>query len=149
MAKNVRVNIRYRTEAERIRRILPPPLKMDDSPEVIIDWLLNEPDDSRRNVFLPGPYYESGTFVSARFAGHSGMWEIGMPLNQDWGRHRGRELQDLTKKDGAITVERDGDTVRASLTRRNRVLTRIETHVTDQAQHPRFWKVFNMSMLKW
>lgn len=138
MTRNMRINIRYQTDAERIRRVLPPPLEMDDSPEVITDWLLIE-SGNQPNVFVPGPYYESGTFIAARYGGHSGMWEISIILNQDWGRHRGRELQDLTKKDGIITIERHGDIVRASLTRRGKILTHIETYLTDQIQHPRFW----------
>ncbi|MDX1383672.1 MAG: acetoacetate decarboxylase family protein, partial [Thermoanaerobaculia bacterium] len=130
---------RYRTDPARIARILPPGLEPDEVPEVTVDWWLRYPDRGGANLFFPGPYTESGIHVTARYQGHRGMFQVGMPLDQDWGRVAGRENVGLLKKDGILTLRRDGRRVEADLRRRGRLLYRIATTVSDQPAHPVFW----------
>ncbi len=104
-----------------------------------IDWWLHYPDRGGENLFYPGPYTESGIHVTARWQGQRGMFQIGMPLDQDWGRVAGRENVGLVKKDGVPRLSRQGRRVRADLTRRGKVLYRIETEVLDSPAHPMVW----------
>ena len=67
------------------------------------------------------------------------MFQIGMPLDQDWGRVAGRENVGLVKKDGVPRLSRQGSRVRADLTRRGKVLYRVETEVLDSPAHPMLW----------
>jgi hypothetical protein len=131
--------IRYRTDPERIARVLPPPLEPDDVAEVVVDWYVRHPTAGTQNIFFPGPYTESGIHVTARYGEHRGMFQVGMPLLQEWGRATGREGVGLVKKDGDIKIWREGDTVRASLERRGKLLFRIETEVTEEPAHPLDW----------
>ena len=137
--KTLNLVLRYRTDPERIARVLPPALEPDEVAEVTIDWWLHYPDRGGENLFYPGPYTESGIHVTARWQGQRGMFQIGMPLDQDWGRVAGRENVGLVKKDGVPRLSRQGRRVRADLTRRGKLLYRIETEVLDSPAHPMLW----------
>jgi acetoacetate decarboxylase len=119
--------------------VLPPALEPDEVAEVTIDWWLHYPDRGGENLFYPAPYTESGIHVTARWQGQRCMFQIGMPLDQDWGRVAGRENVGLVKKDGVPRLSRQGRRVRADLTRRGKVLYRIETEVLDSPAHPMHW----------
>ena len=131
--------LRYRTDPERIARMLPPGLEPDEVAEVTIDWWLRYPERGGENLFFPGPYAESGIHVTARYQGQRGMFQVGMPLDQDWGRVSGRENVGLLKKDGALTLRREGRRVYADLRRRGKLLYRMETTASDEPAHPVFW----------
>jgi acetoacetate decarboxylase len=137
--KTLNLVLRYRTDPERIARVLPPALEPDEVAEVTIDWWLHYPDRGGENLFYPGPYTESGIHVTARWQGQRGMFQIGMPLDQDWGRVAGRENVGLIKKDGVPRLSRQGRRVHADLTRRGKLLYRIETEVLDSPAHPMLW----------
>jgi hypothetical protein len=137
--KTLNLVLRYRTDADRIARVLPPGLEPDEVAEVTIDWWLHYPERGGENLFFPGPYTESGIHVTAKYQGQRGMFQIGMPLDQDWGRVAGRENVGLVKKDGAPHLERRGSRVAADLMRRGRLLYRIETEVLEEPAHPMFW----------
>lgn len=133
------IAVRYRTDPERIRRVLPPPLQPDDIAEVRSHWVEVFHEDESWDVFVPSPYHESDFFVTAKYQDKSGQLELGMPLDQDWGRHRGREMENLTKKDARIIIERNGDRLTASMSRRGKIVYQLDTIVTDQPAHPRNW----------
>ena len=133
------LHIRYKTDFERIKRVVPPPLKADEIAEVGMDWLDIWLEDKPYNIFVPDHYFEAGVFLSTKYREHSGMMERGMPLNQDWGRYRGRETQNLTKKDGTIAIREDLGRIKASLSRRGKKISRIETILTNKPAHPRNW----------
>ena len=137
--KTLNLVLRYRTDPDRVARVLPPGLEPDDAAEVTIDWWLLYPERGGENLFFPGPYTESGIHVTARYQGHRGMFQLGMPLDQDWGRAAGRENVGLLKKDGVLRLRRDGRVVRADLVRRGKLLYRVETVVLDRPAHPLFW----------
>jgi len=137
--KTLNLVLRYRTDPDRIARALPPGLEPDDVAEVTVDWFLRYPGRGEENLYFPGPYTESGIHVSAKYKGRRGMFQIGMPLDQNWGRVRGRESTGLVKKDAELRLAREGDIVRADLKRRGKLLYRIETEVVDRPAHPLFW----------
>ena len=139
MNKAIRLNLRYRTDPEHIRRVLPPLLEPDDEAVVLVDYALIDLEESFRNIFVPGPYYESGFHVSAKYRGKRGVFQIGMPLNHDWGRTMGREYVGYHKKDGKVEIEVEGDTVRACLWRRGALIHRIESVITNKPAHPLNW----------
>jgi acetoacetate decarboxylase len=139
MNRLIFLNLRYRTDPARIKRILPPPLEPDEDAIVLVDYALIDLDEPYRNVFVPEPYYESGFHVSATYRGHRGMFQVGMPMNQDWGRTMGRETIGYHKKDGEVSIEVDGNNIQASLWRHGVLLHRTETFVTSKPAHPLNW----------
>jgi acetoacetate decarboxylase len=131
---------RYRTDPERIARMLPPPLEPDPSAEVAMNWVLLIDFPTSGEVLWPGPVYsESDIFVAATFEGHRGLLEVELQLDQDRGRYAGREFTELHKKVGRVSIERSGDRVSAWTTRHGMLLCALETVVTDQPAHPYFW----------
>jgi hypothetical protein len=54
MSRFMILNLRYRTDPERINRVLPPPLEPDSSAEVMVDFFLGDLDEPDRNVFFAG-----------------------------------------------------------------------------------------------
>jgi acetoacetate decarboxylase len=134
------VGARYRTDADRIARVLPPPLEPDDDPVVLMTWLVMVDQAGQEKVISPGPAYnESDVFVAARYKGHRGMWNLQLNLEPDFGRTAGREFEGLRKKDGTVYVNRWGDVVRAHTTRQGRLLGGVETVITDEPAHPLDW----------
>jgi acetoacetate decarboxylase len=116
--------------------MLPPPLDPDERAEVTIDYSLVQAPPGQESVFVPGPYFESGMHVTAKYRGHRGMLQIELPLQEDWGRSKGREAVGYHKKDGEVALARDGQTVRGSLHRRGKLLHRVQTVVTGQVADP-------------
>jgi acetoacetate decarboxylase len=131
---------RYRTDPERIARMLPPPLEPDPSAEVLVDWVLLIGFPTAGDIFQPGPVYsESDIFVAATYEGHRGMLEVELQLDQDRGRYLGRGFQQLNKKVGRLSIEHSDDRVRAWISRHGLLLCALETVVTDEPAHPYFW----------
>jgi acetoacetate decarboxylase len=131
---------RYRTDPERIARMIPPPLEPDPSAEVVVNWVLLIDFPTTGNVFMPGPVYaESDIFVAATFEGHRGLLEVELQLDQDRGRYTGREWVDLHKKVGRVSIEHSGDRVYAWTTRKGMLLCALETVVTEEPAHPYYW----------
>ena len=96
-------------------------------------------EEDCRDAYFSDRYVESGFHVAAKYRGHRGAFQVGMPLNQDWGRTQGRETFAYHKKDGDVTLEVSGNTVRGSVFRRGSVIHRTETTITDQVAHPIDW----------
>ena len=128
----------HRSRSHRARACRPA-LEPTTSPRSTIDWWLHYPERGGENLFYPGPYTESGIHVTARWQGQRGMFQIGMPLDQGLGPRRRRENVGLLKKDGAPRLSRQGRRVRADLTRRGKLLYRVETEVLDSPAHPLYW----------
>jgi hypothetical protein len=111
----------------------------DDEPIVYAFYMLYGMEDDCRDVYFCDRYTESGLAVSAKYQGHRGAFHVGMPLNQDWGRTQGRESFAYHKKDGQVSLDVSGNTVRGSLTRRGSLIHQMETVVTDEIAHPSEW----------
>jgi len=134
------VACRYRTDPERIARVLPPHLEPDDNPIVLLDWymVLSQPESFV--AYVPGwTYGEADLFVSCKFDGHPCMLPLALILEQDFGRYAGREDRMLRKKDGLVNVDVNGRTVRAWTTRKGKLASAIETELTDEPSHPLYW----------
>lgn len=130
---------RYRTDPERIARALPPALEVDEVADVMLDWWVRYPTPGSENLYYPAVYSECGIHVTAKYQGQRGMFQVGMPLDQEWGRTMGRENVGLVKKDGTLNLQRAGNVVTADLRRRGKLLYRIKTRITDQPAHPLYW----------
>jgi len=134
------VACRYRTDPERIARVLPPHLEPDDDPVVLVDWFMVLSHPEAFVAFVPGwTYGEADLFVSCRFEGQRCMLPLALILEQDFGRYAGREGQSLRKKDGQVNIDVTGRTVRAWTTRKGRLAGAIETELTDEPSHPLYW----------
>jgi acetoacetate decarboxylase len=134
------VACRYRTDPERIARILPPHLEPDDDPVVLLDWFMILSHPESFVAFVPGwTYGEADLMVACKFEGHSCMLPLALILEQDFGRYAGREGQSLRKKDGQVNIDVNGRTVRAWTSRKGRLVSAIETEFTDEPSHPLYW----------
>ncbi len=134
------VSCRYHTDPERIARVLPPHLEPDDEPVVMLDWFMILSQPEAFVAFVPGwTYGEADLFVSCRFEGHPCMLPLALILEQDFGRYAGREGQSLRKKDGQVSIDVVGRTVRAWTTRKGKLVSAIETELTEEPSHPLFW----------
>ncbi|MFN0119774.1 MAG: acetoacetate decarboxylase family protein [Blastocatellia bacterium] len=133
------LSIRWRTDPERIRRILPPPLEMDDDPHVAIS-LVGTTAPPQLSRWFPGAYVECFFQVSAKYKGKRGMFEFIVPHTWDCDQSRNiaREQGVYSKKDTSVWAERDGDVIRAYARRRGKMLFRLETVLTDKAAHPKY-----------
>ena len=133
--------LRYRTDAKRIARLLPPPLEPDDVTEVLVDYASLTESGGEKTIIRPGDISCFAVHVAAKYKGQRGMLRAGMAINQDWGRIVSRELVGGNAKDGAITLERSGNRVKASFGRRGAPVHRVETVVTDRSAHPLYsWR---------
>ena len=133
----VYANVRYRTNAERLARVLPPGVVPGAVPEVMVDHLVIDFGD-RKNRFFDAPYLESAVWVRCRLEdadadADDNFFLLTMPLTGEWGRTAGRETLALSKKDGHVTIEREGDRVRASLTRRGALVYELDGAISDRA----------------
>jgi acetoacetate decarboxylase len=134
------VACRYRTDPERIARVLPPHLEPDDDPVVLLDWFMILSHPEVFVAFVPGwTYGEADLFVSCKFQGHPCMLPIALILEQDFGRYAGREGRSHRKKDGQVNIDVTGRTVRAWTTRKGKLVSAIETELTDEPSHPLYW----------
>jgi acetoacetate decarboxylase len=134
------VACRYRTDPERIARVLPPHLEPDDDPVVLLDWFMILSHPEAFIAFVPGwTYGEADLFVSCKFEGHSCMLPLALILEQDFGRYAGREGQSLRKKEGQVNIDVTGRTVRAWTSRKGELVSAIETEFTDEPSHPLYW----------
>jgi hypothetical protein len=133
------LSARYLTDAERINRMLHPPFTPDDRPEVLLCWFLILSPPASGNIFVPGwTYGEADLFVSCKYKGHRCMTALSFPLDQDFGRYAGRQNILMRKKEGRVMIDFDGKSVRAWTTRRGKLLSAIETEMTDAPGHPYF-----------
>ncbi len=133
--------LRYRTDPDRIARLLPPPLEPDDVAEVLVDYASLTKPDGETAIISPQGVSCFAVHVAAKYKGQRGMLQAGMAINQDWHRIVSRELVGGNAKDGAITLERRGDRVKASFARRGLPVHRVETVATDRPAHPLYsWR---------
>jgi hypothetical protein len=129
-----RVWLRYRTDPERIARVLPPPLEPDDTAEVWVEYVsASLPDSISPTMITPASYGWSGIFVTARHREQRGLFPAGMWTSDEWSRISAREFQGLNFKHAEVNLEVEGKTVRAGVRRYERTLHRMETALTDTA----------------
>jgi hypothetical protein len=126
--------LRYRTDPERIARVLPPLLEPDDAAEVWVEYALAAlPDSIPSTIVTPASFGWSGIFVTARHGEKRGLFPVGAWISDEWGRINAREFLGLNVKHAEVNIEVDGKTIRASVRRYERTLHRVETVVQDTA----------------
>ena len=138
--KRLGLAVRYRTDPERIRPFLAPPLEPDPLGEVQINFfiILNAP--GRSNVFMVGPLYgECDVHVGCVYRGHRAMTSLPWVLDQDFGRYAGREGVTLRKKDGLIYLDVIDGVMHAACVRRGKTMLRISAPMGKDPAHPYFW----------
>ncbi|NWG45304.1 MAG: acetoacetate decarboxylase family protein [Alphaproteobacteria bacterium] len=135
------VSVRYLTDPDRIARAIPGPLTPDDVPEVIINFVVTSRLlQGKPGVMYPGPNYnESDTFIGCKYKGNSAILELELQLEHDYGRSAGRENDGLRKKDGKVRIDRYGDLVRCSTTRRGKLQFAVEGRIKRANADPRLW----------
>jgi hypothetical protein len=127
------LTVRWRTDPERIARMLPPPLTMDPEPHVAIH-IVGSGVPPVRSVWANANYLECLVQVSAVHEGRRGMLEILAPIGRtlDQSRASARELSNYAKKDSDVHALLDGRTVRAGASRRGHTLFELETELTGE-----------------
>ncbi|WP_455360968.1 acetoacetate decarboxylase family protein [Streptomyces sp. SYSU K21746] len=99
----------WESDPDVVAAVLPPPLKPAERP--LVRATISKVD-------LPGyPLGAGSVAVSARHGGVEGWYPLVMPMTHERALIGGREVFGEPKKLGEVTVERDGDMVRASLAR--------------------------------
>lgn len=121
-------NVRYRTDPERLARVLPPGLEPAAEPEVLVD-VLEIDFGPAKSVFFAFPYDECAMWLRATYEGEDGFFLLSMPLNGDWGRTAGRETLALSKKDADVAIRHEAGTVSASFQRRGSDVCTLDARV--------------------
>src|SRR6188508_2653500 len=104
------VTVWWETDLDVIRAVLPPPLEPSE-PLARIRF-------ATVNMGTGIPVFGAGWFgVRARHAGTEGEYALFMPMTTEQATIGGRETYGEPKKIGAVTIERDGDTVSARFER--------------------------------
>ncbi len=114
----------FRTDADVVRRVLPPPLEPAAIPTGTAYVA-----EVRQTNFSP-PYNEAAVFLSAQYQGEVGNYCLSMPVTNDVAMFLGREVQGFPKKIAeSIRLEVDGDTVAGTCTRRGLEILRLSVHL--------------------
>lgn len=126
--------VRFRTDPERIARMLPPGLDPGESAEAYIEYTHVTPESA-------GPLFpKSYTIAAIRLAvQHNNKPAWFQPLrwtNHDWLRLWEREHLGLNTKHAQIDLTVEGATITASLARKGFRLNRVETLRTDGTGEP-------------
>ncbi|MFI1167803.1 acetoacetate decarboxylase family protein [Streptomyces sp. NPDC020801] len=118
----------WETDPDAVAAVLPPPLKPTGSPLVRVNI---------SKVDLPGYPLGAGSFaVAAAHDGVDGWYPLVMPMTQERALTGGREVFGEPKKLGEVTVERDGDLVRAVLARHGIAFVEVRGTVAGELVPP-------------
>jgi acetoacetate decarboxylase len=99
------MNITYRTDAKKLRAIVPEPLEIPD--EALVNYeFIRMPDSTGF-----GDYTETGQVVPVTFGGRKGTYQIGMYLNDHPPIAGGRELWGFPKKLACPSLRKEVDTL--------------------------------------
>lgn len=123
------VTVTYLTDPETVAAVLPQPLQPAGEPIVRV---------SLQRVVIEGrPPFGSAVFsVAARHNDLEGDYPLFMPQSTEQSVVGGRETFGEPKKLGQISVERDGDAVRATVSREGFSLIAVAGMVTGDAPLP-------------
>jgi len=119
----------FRTKADVIRRVLPPPLEPAPTPTG-----LAYVTELRRTNFGVS-YSEGGLFISAQYNGEVGKYCLSMPVTDDMALVWGREIYGYPKKIAeTISVKREGNKVTGVCIRKGIRFIEIKANLTGQAE---------------
>jgi len=111
----VRLTLRFRTDAERLSRVLPPPLEADE-PVVRVDAVI--PAHAAKALV--------SVSVEARFGDRAGRFPLIAWTNDERTRVAAREAHDLNVRAAEVRVNRQDGRLRIAVERAGKVLCEIE-----------------------
>lgn len=114
----------WETQPEIMQKLLPPVLEALERP-LACCFVARYP----RVNFLP-PYTESALFLMCKYKDYPGVYCLSMPVSDDMAMVTGRESSGYPKKIGNITIQREGDLVTGSTTRRGATFMEVEARLT-------------------
>jgi len=126
-----RAVFRYRTDPERIARVLPPPLTPGEDAEVFAEYVHVCTD-----AISPGAR-EASWFVLAakvRYQGLPGLYPLLGVSSTDLHRVQAREGFGLNLKDGRVEFVREGGRIRAECGRRGKTVHAFEAELGKQPE---------------
>ena len=120
----------YETDPDVLAAVLPPPLRPSDEPLAKITVATV---DMGRGI----PVFGAGTFaVRAVHDDQVGYYPLVMPMTTEQAVVGGRETYGEPKKLGEVTLDRDGDRVRAAFTRMGTTFVEVTGTVTGELPLP-------------
>jgi len=125
----VMVMVMFRTKAEIVKRVLPPPLEPD--PASTGSAYVAEFHKTNFGV----TYNEAALFISAQYKGEVGNYCLSMPVTNDMAMIGGREVYGFPKKIAEmIRVERKGNEVTGVCIRKGIPIIEIKINLTGPAE---------------
>ena len=119
----------FRTKAEIVKKVLPPPLELDPA-----SMGLAYVAEFHRTDFGV-PYNEAALFVSAQYKGEVGNYCLSMPVTYDMALISGREIGGFPKKIAeSIHVRREGNKVTGVCIRKGIPIITIKVNLTGPAE---------------
>ena len=128
LGDTVMAMVMFRTKAEAVKRVLPPPLEPD--PMSIGTAYVAEFHRTNFGV----TYNEAALFISAQYKGEVGSYCLSMPVTNDMAMIGGREIYGFPKKIAEkITVERKGNKVTGICVRKGIPIITIKVDLAGPA----------------
>jgi acetoacetate decarboxylase len=119
----------FRTKAEAVKRVLPPPLEPDPDST----GLAYVAEFHRTNFGVT--YNEAALFISAQYKGEAGNYCLSMPVTNDMAMIGGREVYGFPKKMAEkISIEREENKVTGVCIRKGIPIITIKTNLTGPAE---------------
>lgn len=125
----VMVMVMFRTKAEVVERVLPPPLEPDPASTGMAYVA-----EFRRTNFTVA-YNEAALFISAQYDGEVGNYCLSMPVTNDMAMVDGREVYGFPKKIAeTIRVRREGNKATGVCIRKGIPIIEIKVNLTGAAE---------------
>lgn len=122
------VTARWRTDADAVAAVLPPPLRPAAEPVVRVNI---------SQVDLGGQPLGAGSVAAAaRHGDVDGWYPLVMPMTTERALTGGREVFGEPKKLGQVTVDRTGDHVVAALARHDIAFVEVRAHIVEELPAP-------------
>ena len=119
------VRVTFRTKAEIVKRVLPPPLE----PDPTSTGFAYVAEFNKTN--FGAIYNEAGLFLLARYKGEEGQYCLSMPVTNDMAMIAGREVYGFPKKIAeTIAVKRVGNKVTGVCIRKGIPIIKIKVNLT-------------------
>ena len=129
LGDTVMTMVMFRTKAEAVKRVLPPPLEPD--PMSIGTAYVAEFHRTNFGV----TYNEAALFISAKYNGEVGSYCLSMPVTNDMAMIGGREVYGFPKKIAEkITVKRNGNKVTGVCVRKGIPVITIKVDLAGPAE---------------
>jgi acetoacetate decarboxylase len=118
------LTVMWETKPEIVKRLLPAPLAPATKP-IATAFVAYYPKTS-----FGSPYYEGALFLSAVYDGIEGNYCLAMPVTGDLAMAAGREVFGYPKKMANIQLNRNGNTMEASIERHGLCFFKLRARLT-------------------